>query len=124
MRAGFGFRVRIVVVASTDSLSDQPRIAFFHDRQGSFRNSYGDQEASFLVRPDGYVGWRGRCWRDSGLFALLRKNNRAACFSRLSVHAVKECLYHGWAMPPAAFIPSASICINRGNSSKYLRLRF
>jgi 2-polyprenyl-6-methoxyphenol hydroxylase-like FAD-dependent oxidoreductase len=71
MRARFGFRVRIVVVSSSDSLPDQPGVALLHDRQGSFRNSYGDEDASFLVRPDGYIGWRGRCWRNPGLFAHL-----------------------------------------------------
>ena len=71
MRARSGFRLRIAVVAAADDLPDQPGIALFHDRQGSFRNSYGDEDASFLVRPDGYIGWRGRCCRDPGLFAHL-----------------------------------------------------
>jgi hypothetical protein len=68
MRARFGFRVRIVVVAAADGLPDQPGVALLHDRQGGFRKSYGAEDASFLVRPDGYIGWRGRSWRDQGLF--------------------------------------------------------
>ncbi len=71
MHARFGFRVRIAVVAAADGLPDQPGVALLHDRLGSFRDTYGDEDASFLVRPDGYIGWRGRSWHDPRLFAHL-----------------------------------------------------
>jgi hypothetical protein len=50
---------------------DRPGIALLHDRQGAFAAAYGTEEASFLVRPDGYLGWRGRSWRDAGLLLHL-----------------------------------------------------
>jgi 2-polyprenyl-6-methoxyphenol hydroxylase-like FAD-dependent oxidoreductase len=73
MRAAFGSRLRIVVITATEDLPDQPGIALFHDRQRAFKDVYGAEDASFLVRPDGYIGWRGRSWRDQGLSAHLRR---------------------------------------------------
>ena len=58
-------------MVAADGLSDQPGIASYHDREGAFAAVYGTQETSFLVRPDGYIGWRGRSWREPGLLAHL-----------------------------------------------------
>jgi 2-polyprenyl-6-methoxyphenol hydroxylase-like FAD-dependent oxidoreductase len=66
-------RVRIVVVTGAEAVPDQPWIAVLHDRQGSFRDAYGSEDACFFVRPDGYIGWRGRSWREPGLAAHLRR---------------------------------------------------
>ena len=66
-----GGRLRIVVVMPDGSAEDRPGIALLHDRQGVFAAAYGTEEASFLVRPDGYLGWRGRSWRDAGLLVHL-----------------------------------------------------
>jgi hypothetical protein len=73
MRAEFRFLVRIVVVATVDDWPDQPGVAVFHDRQREFEAAYGSEDACFLVRPDGYVGWRGKSWRDPGLSAHLER---------------------------------------------------
>jgi hypothetical protein len=43
----------------------------FHDRAGAFAKVYGERNACFLVRPDGYIGWRGLTRRDAGLSAFL-----------------------------------------------------
>ena len=69
-----GVRVggRLRVVAVTQAVSDdQPGLALFHDRDGAFAKAYGVGLSSVLVRPDGYLGWRGRTWRDAGLHAHL-----------------------------------------------------
>ena len=73
IHAQFGRHVRVVVVSRADTLPDQPGIAVLYDGQGSFRDSYGSEDACFLVRPDGYIGWRGRSWRDRGLIAHFRR---------------------------------------------------
>ena len=73
MRARYGSRVRIVAVTEAGGGPERHGIALFHDRQGAFAAAYGAQAASFLVRPDGYIGWRGLSWRDAGLAAYLGK---------------------------------------------------
>ncbi len=62
--ARHGARCRIV-----DRL-EQP--SPYQDGDGAFAKAYGTA-AGFLVRPDGYIGWRGRSWRDAGLLAYLRE---------------------------------------------------
>jgi FAD binding domain len=65
-------RVRLVAITK-DSASDQPHIALLHDRAGAFAKAYGEHNACFLVRPDGYIGWRGLTRRDAGLSAFLER---------------------------------------------------
>jgi 2-polyprenyl-6-methoxyphenol hydroxylase-like FAD-dependent oxidoreductase len=64
--AQFGAHLRIVAVTG-ESVPDQPGIAVLHDHGGAFADRYGPRGTSLLVRPDGYIGWRGRSWRDAGL---------------------------------------------------------
>jgi hypothetical protein len=70
-RARLGPDVRVVAVTSEDGIPDQPGIAVPRDRDGAFAHAYGSRGASFLVRPDGYIGWRGLSWRDAGLLSHL-----------------------------------------------------
>jgi 2-polyprenyl-6-methoxyphenol hydroxylase-like FAD-dependent oxidoreductase len=71
------FRVRIVAVTATGDIPDHTGIAVVHDRLGTFAGCYGTQEASYLVRPDGYIGWRGKSWREAGLSLHLERIFRA-----------------------------------------------
>jgi 2-polyprenyl-6-methoxyphenol hydroxylase-like FAD-dependent oxidoreductase len=71
IRSRLGSRLRLAAVTPVEGSSDQPDLALLHDRQGAFADAYSTQKASFLVRPDGHVGWRGRSWRDPGLLAHL-----------------------------------------------------
>ena len=48
-----------VVAITNDVAADHPNIALYHDRAGAFANAYGGRSLSLLVRPDGYIGWRG-----------------------------------------------------------------
>ncbi len=66
-----GSRLRVVAISAIEGLADQPGISLFHDRQGHFSDNFGVGQASFLVRPDGYIGWRGQSWRDPGLIGYL-----------------------------------------------------
>jgi len=65
--SGPGKGLRVVAVTASANPGEQPRLTLLHDAQGRFAKIYGRREASFLVRPDGYVGWRGGSWRDAGL---------------------------------------------------------
>jgi FAD binding domain len=71
IRAQFGADLRIVAVTPDGDVPDQPGIAVLEDKQRAFADAYGARDTSFLVRPDGYIGWRGRGWRDPGLLVHL-----------------------------------------------------
>jgi hypothetical protein len=69
-------RLRVVAITQ-ESAADQPNIALYHDRDGAFAKAYGARNTSFLVRPDGYIGWRGASWRDGGLAAFVSRTFQA-----------------------------------------------
>ncbi len=71
VRSRLGDRLRVVAVTADGDAEDRPGVALLHDRQGAFAETYGVGEASFLVRPDGHLGWRGPSWRAAGLPAHL-----------------------------------------------------
>ncbi|MEJ0019177.1 MAG: FAD-dependent monooxygenase [Acetobacteraceae bacterium] len=58
---------RVVAVCDVPGVAEFYGVAVLHDREGTFAAAYGTQDAGFLVRPDGYIGWRGASWRDQGL---------------------------------------------------------
>ena len=65
------FNKWIDVVAAGAPLAEPFAVATYGDTEGALSAAYGAQAAVFLVRPDGYIGWRGRSWRDAGLLAYL-----------------------------------------------------
>ncbi|MCJ2049290.1 FAD-dependent monooxygenase [Methylobacterium sp. J-070] len=65
--------LRVVVVASDTSDHAIPRAELLEDRLGTFAAAYGGQAMSYLVRPDGHIGWRGPSWQDAGFRDHLRK---------------------------------------------------
>src|SRR6185312_17328288 len=67
----FGSRLRVVAVAAGAALAEPFAVATCGDAEGAVSAAYGAQAAVFLVRPDGYIGWRGRSWQDAGLLAHL-----------------------------------------------------
>jgi hypothetical protein len=62
-----------ILAVTADALPQEPGLTILHDAAGSFAEAYGPAPAAFLVRPDGYIGWRGQAWRDQGLEAYLGK---------------------------------------------------
>ena len=50
-----------------------PKLSVYQDGDGGFAKTYGSQPAALLVRPDGYLAWRGESWRDAGLTSCLEK---------------------------------------------------
>ena len=70
-RVRFGHRIRIVALVPENTLAEPYGISMYHDRQGEFARAYGSEEMNFLVRPDGYIGWRGRPGQDPGLMTYL-----------------------------------------------------
>jgi 2-polyprenyl-6-methoxyphenol hydroxylase-like FAD-dependent oxidoreductase len=73
-RSQLGPHLRVVAVTRAEGISDQPGIAVLHDPKGAFADAYGLQATSFLVRPDGYIGWRGLSWRNTGLLCHLGRS--------------------------------------------------
>jgi hypothetical protein len=61
----------VVAIATGAPLAEPFAVATYGDAEGALSSAYGAQAAVFLVRPDGYIGWRGRSWRDAGLLAHL-----------------------------------------------------
>jgi 2-polyprenyl-6-methoxyphenol hydroxylase-like FAD-dependent oxidoreductase len=79
-----GGRLRVIAVTAAADAGEQPRLTLLHDAEGCFAKVYGRRETSFLVRPDGYLGWRGGSWRNAGLRDHLGSVlQRAACAGRL-----------------------------------------
>jgi 2-polyprenyl-6-methoxyphenol hydroxylase-like FAD-dependent oxidoreductase len=77
LRSRVGGSVRVVAIAAAQGVQEQPGVAVYCDKRGEFAAAYGAQAASFLVRPDGYIGWRGRSWEQDGLRAYLAKTLRS-----------------------------------------------
>ncbi len=65
------------VAAILPAAAETPEIAgvqVLHDAEGMFATAWRpENDACFLVRPDGYVGWHGASWDDAGLRAYLRR---------------------------------------------------
>ncbi|RAH99057.1 monooxygenase [Acuticoccus sediminis] len=72
LAATYGTHVRLCAIAPAD-VAWQPLMPLCVDAEGSFAAAYGPGETAVLVRPDGYVGWRGRSWRDATLGSHLAK---------------------------------------------------
>lgn len=67
VQAGLSRGLRVVAVTAASASDSHPSLTILHDAQGRFASVYGSQGGSLLVRPDGYLGWRGRSWREDGL---------------------------------------------------------
>jgi 2-polyprenyl-6-methoxyphenol hydroxylase-like FAD-dependent oxidoreductase len=57
----------IAIVSAADPAAEWPGLALFRDENGAFAEAYGGRNACLLIRPDGYIGWRGPSWRHAGL---------------------------------------------------------
>jgi hypothetical protein len=73
MKARFGLRVRMAAIAPDPHCAECPGVALYHDAEGTVRTTYGAEDAAFLIRPDGYIGWRGPSWRDRRLQSHLSR---------------------------------------------------
>lgn len=73
-----GLRVplRIVGITAEKTQPDLPAIALYRDAETTFAEKYGTPGMSYLIRPDGHVGWRGASCRDPGLPAFLARVSR------------------------------------------------
>jgi hypothetical protein len=58
-------------------LADAFGLACYRDPDGAFARAYGQHSAMFLVRPDGYIGWRGDLSHRDGLIAHLDQQLRS-----------------------------------------------
>jgi 2-polyprenyl-6-methoxyphenol hydroxylase-like FAD-dependent oxidoreductase len=87
-RAWLGAHLRVVAVTAGGHQAEQPHIQLLHDAAGAFAATYGRQATSFLIRPDGHVGWRGPSWQDAGLRAYFSRIFRLAPSSRHPGHSI------------------------------------
>ncbi|MBW6399702.1 FAD-dependent monooxygenase [Roseomonas sp. HJA6] len=60
-----------VVVITADAPADHYGVAVLQDAQGAFAAAYGGAGAAWLVRPDGYIAWRGPSPDHAGLRDIL-----------------------------------------------------
>ncbi|TAJ90494.1 FAD-dependent monooxygenase [Reyranella sp.] len=63
--------LRIVGIVQEEGVNEQAGIALYRDVENSVAHTYGSVAAAFLIRPDGYIGWRGKSYRDAGLVTYL-----------------------------------------------------
>jgi len=54
------YRLRAVAAVSFANLP-------INDAEGRFKETYGSKPFAMLVRPDGYLAWRGNSWREAAL---------------------------------------------------------
>ncbi len=61
--ARFGLPLRVAVIAAETDVPELPGVTLYYNAEEAFAAAYGAQQIALLVRPDGYVGWRGPSWR-------------------------------------------------------------
>lgn len=71
LRAAFGSQIYCLAIAEPDGPQPPESLVCLHDAEGQVRQTWGDGPGAILVRPDGYVGWRGRPARDLDLDRFL-----------------------------------------------------
>ncbi len=70
--AEFAETVRVIAIGD-EAITPPPGVVVAVDSNNEFTKTYRTGEAAaFLVRPDGYIGWRGSRWTDTGLEEYLR----------------------------------------------------
>jgi hypothetical protein len=72
MRSRFRLKQRTVAIVSED-LPEPHGVGLYRDEGNQFARAYGPEDMMFLVRPDGYIGWRGRSWRSGGLITYFSR---------------------------------------------------
>ena len=64
-------QLRVVAITAANGLPDPEGVASLDDRKGGFAAAYGPPDLTFLIRPDGHVGWRGWSSREPSLLSYL-----------------------------------------------------
>jgi len=71
LRSAFGSGIDCLAIAEVGGPQPSEALLCLHDAEGQARQAWGDGPGAILVRPDGYVGWRGRPVRDAELDRFL-----------------------------------------------------
>lgn len=61
------------IVKSAAKATKLPPVPFYEDAGSDFEKTYGSGQTAMLVRPDGYLSWRGDSWRESELRRQLER---------------------------------------------------
>jgi len=74
LKHSIGEFVRVVVITSNSSVSIEfAEIPVYEDRGGAMTAMLGSDPSTLLVRPDGYLAWRGVSWKDAELMMYLKR---------------------------------------------------
>ena len=77
------------MIAAEADVPELPGVALYHDSEEAFAAAYGAQQTALLVRPDGYVGWRGPSWRDPGPGHASEQNRKiGGAYAAIIVHLI------------------------------------
>jgi 2-polyprenyl-6-methoxyphenol hydroxylase-like FAD-dependent oxidoreductase len=76
LRARCASQIGVVAIGDTER-ADAFGVACYRDAEGTFAKTYGQPGTMFLVRPDGYIGWRGDLSHRDGLIAHLDQQIRS-----------------------------------------------
>lgn len=71
LRVTFGSQIFCLAIADPNGPQPPESVVCLHDPQAQVRQTWGHGPGALLVRPDGYVGWRGRPRRDPELDRFL-----------------------------------------------------
>lgn len=71
LRAALGSQVYCLAIARPEQDSPPESLLGLLDQAGEAHRTWGDEPGCLLVRPDGYVGWRGLVERDADLDKFL-----------------------------------------------------
>ena len=69
----WGANIRVAAIGRTSLTLQVQSITILTDLQSSFAKAYGTEAGAILIRPDGYIGWRGSSWRSPGLTTYLER---------------------------------------------------
>jgi len=71
LQTALGSSIHAVAIADPAGPQPPEPLLCVHDAGGQARQAWGDGPGAIVVRPDGYVGWRGRPTRDADLDRFL-----------------------------------------------------
>ena len=65
--------LRVVQIVAAGDGQDLPGVACYTDGDGRFRQTFGPAPTFLLIRPDGYLAWRGASLADASLRDVLQR---------------------------------------------------
>ena len=74
LQSSVGNCLRVVMIVGPDTKAVEPAgLSVYRDVNAEFANAFTTHPATYLIRPDGHIAWRGKSWSDTGLKEYLGK---------------------------------------------------